>query len=50
VQFLAEGGGHQSLLHPVVAALSCWEYASRRFEATRSWRAWPWNLFQFEHL
>ena len=32
---------HQSLLHPVVGALSCWEYVSRRFEATCSWRAWP---------
>ena len=41
---------HQSLLHPAVGALSCWEYVSWRFEATYSWRAWPWNLFQFEHL
>ena len=42
---------HQSLLHRVVGALSYWEYyVSRRFEATCSWRAWPWNLFQFEHL
>ena len=41
---------HQSLLHPVVGTLSFWEYVSRRFEATCSWRAWPWNLFQFEHL
>jgi len=24
---------HQSLLHPVVGALTCLEYASRRFEA-----------------
>lgn len=23
---------HQSLLHPVVGTLSCWEYVSRRFE------------------
>ena len=41
---------HQSLLHPVVGALSCWEYVSRRFETTCSWRARPWNLFHFEHL
>ena len=46
---------HQSLLHPVVGALSCWEYASQRFEATCSWRAWLdlgicFNLSTFDIL
>ena len=43
---------HQYPLHPAVGTLRCWEHVSRRFEAVNlpSWTAWPWNLFQFEHL